>query len=187
MSDAGTYTLILAKEDFKFSSAHFTLFGRATAEQLHGHNYQVGVELSGSELDNDGLLADFPSVKSTIRAFCERLDSKTLIPGESPHLEVREEGGGVEVAFDDRFYRFPSDDVLILPLVNTTIEVFAKMLWDELVEGVAMPYIEILGVEVGETAGQSCWYRAPLPPSQDGAEARPENVSGRNPEAPRSG
>ena len=92
MSEAGTYTLILAKEDFKFSSAHFTLFGRETAELLHGHNYQVGVELSGRKLDNDGLLADFPSVKTTIRAFCERLDSKTLIPGESPHLQVREEG-----------------------------------------------------------------------------------------------
>lgn len=161
MSEQGIYTLILAKEDFKFSSAHFTLFGRETAELLHGHNYQVGVELTGPQLE-DGLLADFPSVKGTIRAFCERLDSKTLIPSESPYLQVREEDGGVEVIFDDRRYRFPSADVLILPLVNTTIEVFAKMLWLELVESVPLPGITELGVQVGETAGQSCWYRAAL-------------------------
>lgn len=160
MSEDGNYTLILAKEDFKFSSAHFTLFGDHDAELLHGHNYQVGVELSGRNLGEEGLLADFPSVKGAIRSFCERLDSRTLIPGESPHLEISEQGGGVEVVFSDRRYLFPASDVLVLPVVNTTIEVFAKMLWLEVVATVPLPRIERLGVSVGETAGQSCWYRA---------------------------
>lgn len=160
MSEDGIYSLILEKEDFKFSSAHFTLFDDRDAEQLHGHNYQVGVELTGRRLSEEGLLADFPSVKSTIRAFCERLDSLTLLPSESPHLEITEVGEGVDILFADRRYHFPTTDVLILPVVNTTIEVFARMLWQELVDSVPLPRIETLGVRVGETAGQSCWYRA---------------------------
>lgn len=160
MPREGVYSLMLEKEDFKFSSAHFTLFGPGDAETLHGHNYQVGVELTGHRLSQEGLLADFPSVKGTVRAFCERLDSRTLLPSQSPHLEITEVGGGVDIVFADRRYHFPQEDVLILPVVNTTIEVFAKMLWQELVEAVPLPRIETLGVRVGETAGQSCWYRA---------------------------
>src|ERR1700733_13558481 len=34
------YRMVLAKEDFKFSSAHFTLFADGSAELLHGHNYR---------------------------------------------------------------------------------------------------------------------------------------------------
>ena len=74
MADRPRYRLILAKEDFKFSSAHFTLWNDARAELLHGHNYQVALELSGSELDDWGLLADIEGVKAAVRALCRRFD-----------------------------------------------------------------------------------------------------------------
>ena len=48
------FRIVLAKEDFKFSAAHFTLFPGGRAELLHGHNYRVRVELAGSELDEEG-------------------------------------------------------------------------------------------------------------------------------------
>ena len=156
------YTLILAKEDFKFSCAHFTLFGPRRAELLHGHNYQVALELTGRELDADDLLIDFPSVKTAIRGSCERLDSLTLIPTESPHLGIFEDAESVTVTFRDRSYRLPKADVLLLPLVNTSIEALARMLWQELVAAVELPRVEELGVQVSETAGQGCWYRAPV-------------------------
>ena len=50
----------------------------------------------------------------------------------------------------------------LLPLRNTSIEALAMMLWRELVDTVEMPQITRLGVEVSETAGQSCWFRAPM-------------------------
>lgn len=155
-----TYTLLLAKEDFKFSCAHFTLFGADRAELLHGHNYQVQVELAGRRLDDEGLLIDFDAVKSTIRRACDHLDNRTLIPSESPHLQVIEEAGGVEVVYRGRRYRFPAEDVLLLPVVNTSIEVFSRMLWRQLTDQLELPRVEVLGVGVAETAGQSCWYRA---------------------------
>ena len=43
---AGRFTVRLAKQDFKFSAAHFTLFPDGTAELLHGHNFQVAVAVA---------------------------------------------------------------------------------------------------------------------------------------------
>jgi 6-pyruvoyltetrahydropterin/6-carboxytetrahydropterin synthase len=157
-----SYTLVLAKEDFKFSSGHFTVFAADRAELLHGHNYQVALELSGSVLDGEDLLTDFGQVKAAVRELCARLDSRTLVPSRSSHLRVSEDGGAVEVAFGDRVYRLPAADVLMLPLVNTSIEALARMLWQQLVDRLELPRIEVLGVNVAETAGQSCWYRAPV-------------------------
>jgi 6-pyruvoyltetrahydropterin/6-carboxytetrahydropterin synthase len=157
----GTYTLELAKEDFKFSCAHFTLFGPHEAELLHGHNYQVAVEVVGKRLDEEGMLASFLEVKNAIRAACRRLDSRTLIPALSHHLEIAEQPGGVEVRFHDRLYVFPEKDVLLLPIANTSVELFARMLWQELIAVTHTKGFDALGVRVAETAGQSCWFRAP--------------------------
>jgi len=158
----GTYTLELAKEDFKFSCAHFTLFGAEEAELLHGHNYQVAVEVVGRQLDEEGMLVSFVEIKNAVRAACRRLDSLTLIPAHSRHLEIAESDGGIEVRFAGRRYVFPEQDVLLLPVANTSVELFARMLWQELVASVQTRSFEALGVRVAETAGQSCWFRAPL-------------------------
>lgn len=158
----GTYTLELAKEDFKFSCAHFTLFGPHEAELLHGHNYHVAVEIVGRHLDEEGMLASFVEVKTAIRAACRRLDSLTLIPAHSRHLRIAERDEGIEVRYHDRVYLFPEKDVLLLPLANTSVELFARMLWQELVAAVPTGNLEALGVRVAETAGQSCWFRASL-------------------------
>src|SRR5262245_62889369 len=104
MAGPPLYRIVLAKEDFKFSVAHFTLFGGARAELLHGHNYRVGLELAGSRLDENGLLVDIEGPKRTVRALCARLDSRTLLPAASPGLALAESDGGVEVRFGPRRY-----------------------------------------------------------------------------------
>ena len=153
------YRMVLAKEDFKFSAAHFTLFGDGRAELLHGHNYRVRVELAGEELDGDGLLVDIEGFKRELRALCARLDSRTLIPTKSPRLEWRrEEGDSIEVRFGARTYRFPAADTLLLPLANTSIELLAALFWQDLAPHLAGSRVASLAVSVEETAGQECWY-----------------------------
>jgi 6-pyruvoyltetrahydropterin/6-carboxytetrahydropterin synthase len=156
------YRLALGKEDFKFSAAHFTLFGDGRAELLHGHNYRVRVELAGGGLDGEGLLVDIETFKRTLRALCAGLDSRTLIPGESPRLQWSREEDAVGVRFGARSYRFPAADTLVLPLANTSIELLARMLWHDLAPHLAGSRVETLGVSVEETAGQECWYEAEL-------------------------
>ncbi len=156
------YRLELAKEDFKFSAAHFTIFPDGRAELLHGHNYRVQVELAGDELDGEGLLVDIESFKRELRRLCARLDSRTLLPGESPRVQWSRDGDALEVRFGDRGYRFPADEILLLPLVNTSIELLARMFWQELAPSLAGSRVATLAVAVEETAGQRCWYEGPV-------------------------
>ena len=157
------YSLTLAKEDFKFSSGHFTLFSESEAELLHGHNYQVGVEFVGSRLDEEGLLINFIETKKMIRSLCEELDTQLLIPDRSPHLRLHEQDGHLEIRFQDRRYVVPSEDVLLIPEVNTSIELLARYIWGRLTSELDLSHLDTVGVSVSETAGQLCWYRAPAP------------------------
>lgn len=164
MADLPRYRIVLAKEDFKFACAHFTIFGDGRAELLHGHNYQVKVEISGHELDGEGLLVDIESFKRALRADCARLDSRTLLPAESPRLDCRRDGDALEVRFAARTYRMPAEDALLLPLVNTSIELLAEMLWRNLAPHLRGSRADLLAVAVEETAGQLCWYEGRLRP-----------------------
>jgi len=152
------YRIALAKEDFKFSAAHFTLFAGGGAELLHGHNYRVEVELGGTGLDEEGLLVDLESFKKLLRGRCARLDSVTLLPAESRRLQWSRAEGAVEVRCGERVYRFPEGDVLFLPLINTSIELLARLLWQELAPHLAGSRVDWMAVSVQESAGQRCWY-----------------------------
>ena len=152
------YRIVLAKEDFKFSSAHFTIFAGGQAELLHGHNYHVEVELAGDELDEEGLLVDLERFKRELRGLCARLDSRTLLPAESPRLEWSRDGDSLEVRFGARSYRLPAADTLLLPLANTSIELLARMLWHDLAGHLEGSRVDTLAVSVEESAGQRCWY-----------------------------
>lgn len=158
---APTFTLRFAKADFKFSVAHFTLFSATEAEPLHGHNYRLRVEVAGEELDERGLLAASDAVKRRVRELCAELDDRVLLPERSPLLAIDQADGAIDVRFAERRYRFPAGEVVLLPLVNVTMELLARMLWRKLADDLAAP-LSTLSVEVEETEGQSCRYAAPL-------------------------
>jgi 6-pyruvoyltetrahydropterin/6-carboxytetrahydropterin synthase len=157
------FVLRLAKEDFKFSVAHFTVFSEAVAEDLHGHNYRVRVEIVGDALDRLGLLLDLRGVKSEIRRLCAELDSRTLVPERCDLVRVvAVDGDGLEVRFGPRVYRLPRAEVRLLPIRNTSIEELALWFWRQLEPTLAGGVVSELRVEVEETAGQSCVYSARL-------------------------
>lgn len=156
------FTLRLAKGDFKFSAAHFTLFGPTVAEPLHGHNYRVLVEVGGDEIDALGLLVETGILKRRIRELLVELDDRVLLPEKSPHLEFESYGSTLTCRFVERSYRFPRGEVRLLPLVNVTMELLARMLWRELALALAEEPVTWLAVEIEETDGQSCRYAAPL-------------------------
>jgi 6-pyruvoyltetrahydropterin/6-carboxytetrahydropterin synthase len=159
------FRIVLAKEDFNFSAAHFTVFSGGRAELLHGHNYRVRVELAGGQLDDAGLLADIERCKRSVRALCGRLDSRTLLPAQSQKVVCTRRGDVVEARFGDRCYSIPAADALLLPLANTSIELLARMLWHDLAADLQGSRVELLAVGVEESAGQHCWYEDCLTPS----------------------
>lgn len=168
MSLLPCYRVVLAKEDFKFSAAHFTLWSDGGAELLHGHNYQVQLELAGAELDDAGLLVDLDLCKRELRALCSRLDSRTLLPAASERLRCTRSGETIEARLGDRCYVFPAADTLLLPLANTSIELLARMLWHDLAAVLRGSRVVVMGVAVEESAGQRCWYEDRLTPASPG-------------------
>lgn len=162
MSATGEFTLELAKEDFKFSSAHFTVFSADDGELLHGHNYRLRVSVGGSELDELDLLLDLHRLKVRIREVCSELDSLTLIPRDCPHLEIRLADAEVEVLFARRRYVLPRSDARLLPLRNISVESLARWVWSRLAADIDCPRARSLGVSVEETSGQRAAYRASL-------------------------
>lgn len=163
---SGTFSLRLGKEDFKFSAAHFTVFGKDEAEALHGHNYRVAVELTGSQVDDLEFLVPMAAAKRDIRAQCAALDEKVLLPAECPRLELARSDGTVTATFAQRRYEFPSAEVVLLPVANVTVEALARLLWRRLADrwGALRDRVETLEVTVAETRGQGASYRRNLQP-----------------------
>jgi 6-pyruvoyltetrahydropterin/6-carboxytetrahydropterin synthase len=163
-STSENWSIDLQKENFKFSAAHFLIFPDGSAERLHGHNYRVRVRL-GAELSPFGLVLDFKAVKPVVRAICDRLDEHWLVPSEHAELRVvRREEGTTEVRYRDRVYSAPSEDVLVLPINNTSSENLAAWFGRELSAELARRFPDVpvtrLLVGVEETTGQQgVWSR----------------------------
>jgi 6-pyruvoyltetrahydropterin/6-carboxytetrahydropterin synthase len=66
------------KVEADFSSAHNLRGYKGKCEDLHGHNWQVELAVSGKKLDKLGMLADFRLLKDKLNAVLEKLDHKYL-------------------------------------------------------------------------------------------------------------
>lgn len=113
-----------------FSAGHFVSEG-GKCERLHGHNYDVSVRLSG-EINSQGMVIDFRVVKAHLRLLCEEWDHRLLLPTRSPQIRVLTKGEQTEVKTPDREYSFPTQDVCILDVIETTAEELARILAEKL-------------------------------------------------------
>ncbi len=156
------WSIHLHKEDFKFSAAHFLIFPDGSKERLHGHNYRVSVDIEGP-VGGEGLVLDFKAVKPVIRALCAELDEYWLVPDEHPELKIdARDDGHTEVVYRDCRYLAPSDEIVVLPIANTSSELFAAWLARELDRRLGERFgaesIERLRVAIEETSGQHGAY-----------------------------
>ena len=115
-----SWSIELEKEYFKFSAAHFLIFPDGSAERLHGHNYRVFIEIDAT-LSEHGLVIDFIEAKPVVRELCDELDEHWIIPADHPELKVeRRDDGHTEVVYREARYLAPSDEVLVLPINNSS-------------------------------------------------------------------
>ncbi len=85
----GAYELTIRSE---FSATHRLRLHDGSYEPLHGHQWQVEVYLTGSELDAAGMLADFTVVQPALAAITAELHDRYLnelpaFTSESPSTE----------------------------------------------------------------------------------------------------
>lgn len=154
-----SWSISIEKDYLKFSAAHFLIFPDGSAERLHGHNYKVYVDLH-TDLDPHGLVVNFKEIKPLVRALCDELDERVLIPGRHPVLTTNPaaDGTNIEIRYRERRYSIPREEVLVLPIGNSSAENLAAWFGRTLRERMraAWPSLRVVLLQVGveETPGQ---------------------------------
>ncbi len=155
------YSIKVYKQYFNFASSHFLIFDDGTREPLHGHNYRVMIKGDAPKLEAD-MVFDFLDIKPIVREVCDSLDHKLLLPGENLDLEIQTQANNYLVKTPDNSnFSFPVQDVLILPIKNTSAERLAIYISAEIRKITQEKFqfsFETLEVEVEETPGQSAIY-----------------------------
>lgn len=127
---ASTVITIGGDGQFTFCAAHAGLHD-GQFEPLHGHTFTVTLRLHGDP-DPAGMVLDFSTVKSELRAVIAPLRRRTLMPATPPGGRCERKGEQVIIGCGTKLYSFPAGDVVLLPVANTTTEEIAAYLLDQL-------------------------------------------------------
>jgi 6-pyruvoyltetrahydropterin/6-carboxytetrahydropterin synthase len=155
------YRVRIEKDYTVFSAGHFITYDGHECEPLHGHNYRAAAALEGP-LDENAYVFDFTRLKRALRTVVDRLDHRMLLPTKSALIRVSQSGAEVQAAYRDKRYVFPLSDVVLLPVPNTTAEMLAWWIAQELRQSLDLSGATALEVEVDESSGQRAFYREVL-------------------------
>lgn len=111
----------LFKENFKFSSGHFTIFSATERENLHGHNFTLHAVFD-AEVQENGMIFDYYLAKRFLEAECRELNEYFLLPAQSKHLRIEEDADYVYACFASEKIPFLRRDIRILPVENISVE-----------------------------------------------------------------
>lgn len=154
-----TRKVTVERNRLRFAAAHMATFS-GSCEPLHGHNYDVMIELEG-ELTADSWIWDFGAVKRAARALTIDLDHHFLLQRNSRYLEIEELADSWAIGFGDRHYQFPKSDVYVLPIENTTAECISEWFAGKLIASLkeqGATQLAKVSVGIEEMPGQAGWY-----------------------------
>jgi 6-pyruvoyltetrahydropterin/6-carboxytetrahydropterin synthase len=150
------YAVKITKEEIVFSAAHFITFNGNICERLHGHNYRVAAEVVGP-LDENQYVFDFIALRDTLKTITSQLDHHVLLPTKHAAIRVTENDREVEAKFEDRRWVFPKEDCILLPVENTTAELLANYIGQQLLHRLTAenkPLPKTLRISVDECQNQ---------------------------------
>jgi 6-pyruvoyltetrahydropterin/6-carboxytetrahydropterin synthase len=163
---AAPYRIEIARELFKFSCAHMTVFPDGTKERLHGHNYYMGITVELADISFDRMIP-FAPIKEAAASLCGAWKEHTLLAAGNPYLQVlRDQDGEIEFRLCGERYVLPRKDVLVLPVDNVTVEALAAHAADVLIERLGhvlrRDVVLAIEVQVTESPGQGAVCRRAL-------------------------
>lgn len=160
----GTFRIHVEKDYLGFCAAHFITYEGHQCETLHGHNYRVRITIEGP-VDQNFYVLDFVRVKRMMKRICDELDHRVLLPLNNSLLELEQTETSVSVRYKHRRFVFPREDVVLLPIPNTTAEMLAQYVCDRAREELrefGAQQLTAIEIEVEESIGQSAIYREEL-------------------------
>lgn len=145
--------IAIAREQYKFSCAHMTVFADGSKERLHGHNYTLAIEL---ELDRIELAAMMPfaPLKTALAELCAAWKEHVLLAANNPFFELVRDDVELEFRLCGERYVLPRQDALLLPIDNISVEALAAHVAELLAARLAHPGARTLTVTVEESPGQ---------------------------------
>src|SRR3569833_3809128 len=81
------HRISIAREQYKFSCAHMTVFSDGTKERLHGHNYTLAVALEVSTIELAKMIP-FAPLKDAMRELCAAWKEHVLLAKHNPHFTI---------------------------------------------------------------------------------------------------
>ena len=143
-----------------------TVFPDGNKERLHGHNYQVGLELDLTDISFATMLP-FVAIKDCLAAICKDLRERVIIAARNPLTTiVRADADEVELTVCGKRYVLPREDVVLLPIDNVSVEALASHLGDRVLASLgpslAPGVVTALDVWVSESPGQGATCRLEL-------------------------
>jgi 6-pyruvoyltetrahydropterin/6-carboxytetrahydropterin synthase len=150
-----THRISIAREQYKFSCAHMTVFADGTKERLHGHNYTVAVALDVERIELDAMLP-FAPIKAALAELCAAWKEHVLLAAKNPFFHVvRDDGVELELTLCGERYVMPRGDALLLPIDNISVEALAAHVANQLRGKLAAAGVaRALEVTIEESPGQ---------------------------------
>jgi 6-pyruvoyltetrahydropterin/6-carboxytetrahydropterin synthase len=153
-----SHRILIAREQYKFSCAHMTVFPDGTKERLHGHNYAVRVALDVERIDLPAMVP-FAAVREALAALCARFKEHVLVAARCPFLEILRDDSELEFRLCGERYAMPRGDALLLPLDNISVEALAAHVAELLAAELDVPAATALEVTIEESPGQGASCR----------------------------
>ncbi len=146
----------VVRESLHFSAAHFTIFSATEREKLHGHNFRLQGVFE-SEIKGNGLCFDYDKIKRSLQALCDSLDERFLVPAHSPYLKVESKPCITKLQFNTETFQLPTQDVLVMPLRNITVEELANWFADQLQSDVSFASLGVNTMQIKVASGSGQW------------------------------
>jgi 6-pyruvoyltetrahydropterin/6-carboxytetrahydropterin synthase len=151
------HRISLAREQYKFSCAHMTVFPDGSKERLHGHNYTVSVDIEVDRIELKAMVP-FAPIKAALAQLCDEWKDHVLLAARNPHFEVIRDSDEIEFKLCGERYVLPRGDALLLPIDNISVEALsahlANVLRDRLRRGPNAEHVTSIIVTVAESPGQ---------------------------------
>lgn len=150
------HRIVIAREQYKFSCAHMTVFPDGSKERLHGHNYTVAVAI---DVDSVALadMIPFTAIKTALAELCAAFKERVLLAANNPHFQIVRDDSELEFRLCNQRYVLPREDALLLPIDNISVEALAAHVAALLRDKLAVldaPHVRALEVTVEESPGQ---------------------------------
>ncbi len=116
------FSIKIKKEALKFSSAHMTVYADGSKERLHGHDYQVELEIDFEDASLKSMIP-FSVLKSTINELCGKWDEKFLLAKNCVfYKEIERSSTQLRFKLCEKEYSIPVDEIEELECDNISAE-----------------------------------------------------------------